>query len=300
LNVATAVYLSIRLVAFLQPQLSHAGVLMVLTAYPLALTFFLGQIQIFMAWAVCESYIALRRSEDLRGGVWLGVLSLKPQYLALIVPILLWHRRWRTLGGMAVMGTVIWGGSFAIAGPQSLLRYAEAVGSMSEFRSDWPQTMVNWRSVVLFLRPGIGDPAGNVLTALLSILMAASTIVLWRTGWKEGWVDFPAKMTTLWIATILTSYHSHAYGAAILVAPLAETWTTPSASRPFKLLLLIGAYVPTLILCTDYPVPFATRSLFSRLPPAALISVVALILMYLVLWSTLMARPRKRAVASHP
>jgi hypothetical protein len=298
LNVAATLYLSFRLFTFLRGKLSPAVLLFLLTAFPFTLTLFLGQIQILLACAVTESYIAFRRSEDLKGGLWLGVLFIKPQYLALIVPVLLWHRRWSALTGMALMALVIWGGSLAIAGPQTIGRYIQAVGSLMEFRSDWPQAMVNWRSLILQLRPGIGDPAGRTLSALLGIVTAVSAIVLWRTGWQEHRTDFPAKMTVLWVATILSSYHSHSYGAAVLAAPLAETWTTAYASRPFKWLLLSGAYLPTLVLCSNFPVSFAARSLLSRLVPAAGIMLVSLILLYVLLWSGLLVRAWRTPLTS--
>ena len=50
------------------------------TALPVVQAFVLGQPVLLLASALAESYLALRRGAEVRGGVWLGLLVLKPQY----------------------------------------------------------------------------------------------------------------------------------------------------------------------------------------------------------------------------
>ena len=71
------------------------------TTLPVLQAFLLGQPVLFLAVAMAESYLALRKGADLRGGVWLGLLVLKPQYGLLLGLFLLWKRRWRAVAGAA-------------------------------------------------------------------------------------------------------------------------------------------------------------------------------------------------------
>jgi hypothetical protein len=159
---------------------------------------------------------------------------------------------------------------------------------MLSFHSDWPQAMVNWRALILDLRPGSGERFGFVVSSFLGIVTMVSALLVWRGGWHADRSDFPAKTTLLLIATLLSSHHSHAYGATLLALPLAATLGTAYASPAFRTIVLVAAFVPTVMLCADYPIALTKTGLFARIPPAAMITSVGLIAAYLVLLRTLL------------
>ena len=76
---------------------------------------------------MAESYLALRRGADFRGGLWLGLIALKPQYGVLLGAFLLWKRRWYAVAGAAIGAGLVVGVSALLAGPGVLLDYANGV-----------------------------------------------------------------------------------------------------------------------------------------------------------------------------
>ena len=73
----------------------------VLSSFPVAFSIYLGQVQVLLAVALAECYLALRAGKDLRAGLWLSVLLIKPQYALLLGVLLLVKRRWAAVAGAA-------------------------------------------------------------------------------------------------------------------------------------------------------------------------------------------------------
>src|SRR6202022_1863311 len=91
------------------------------TTLPVLQTFLLGQPVLFLASAVAESYLALRRGADFRGGLWLGLLAIKPQYGLLLGAFLILKRRWRAVAGAALGGALVVVASAFVGGGGSVL-----------------------------------------------------------------------------------------------------------------------------------------------------------------------------------
>src|SRR5207248_1929783 len=128
------------------------------------------------------------RGADLRGGLWLGLLALKPQYGLLLGLFVLWKRRWLAVAGAAMGVAVVIGASVIIGGPTSLLDYQAAVSAMGEIRDPYadPAEMVNWRALIVNLRPAIGNTSGVLLFLTLSVLTVA--VIAWaaRGPWRPN------------------------------------------------------------------------------------------------------------------
>jgi len=283
LNVIAAVYLGLRCASLVRGISRLLVVLLVMAAYPVTLTLFLGQIQVWLACVVAEAYVALRTSRDLAAGLWLGLLIIKPQYLMLLVPLALWKRRWQLIYGIAISAAAIWIGSAVAVGLESLRAYPQAFSVMLGFHSDWPQAMINWRGLLLNVRPETGERSGFAVTLLLGLATSVPALMVWRSGWHADRADFPAKLTLLFIATLLTIHQSHGYGAAVLTVLIMAAWVTPYASPLLRSIILIGAFFPTLILTTNFPVSFVDIRLFARIRPATVVTAVSLVASYLIL-----------------
>ena len=102
-----ALALSWRAASFFpaERRLLAGGLVLVSTAVVLSVWF--GQPQLFLAVAFGEAFVAFRKGRDLTAGLWLAIILFKPQYLALMLPILLWKRRWSALAGIVAGGLVI-------------------------------------------------------------------------------------------------------------------------------------------------------------------------------------------------
>ncbi len=231
--------------------------LLFLGSYPVVLNLHVGQIQILLAGVVTECYLALRTGQDFRAGVWLGCLLVKPHYGLLLGLLLLWKCRWKTVFGVAVSGSVLLVGSLLAGGLDTLLAYPQAFSDMVQFRGDSPLVMLNWRSIILDWYPSIYWRSGIILTVCLAIATTLCVGWVWRGPWNASAVDFPAKMLLTLLATIMVLYHSHPYGATLLVMPLAAVVLSERASRIRQGLVCAGAVVPTIIFTHGHQAPLS-------------------------------------------
>jgi hypothetical protein len=221
--------------------------LIVLTTLPVLQTFLLGQPVLFLASALAESYVALRRGADFSGGVWLGMLALKPQYGLLLGLFLLWKRRWHAVAGAALGVALIIGGSVVVAGPAAILEYANAVSAMGAIRDPYavPAEMVNWRAVIVNARPAIGNTSGVLLFLALSGLTVLATAFATRGQWRPATPALDMQLAAVVLATFLVSYHSHMHGLVLLTVPLAALWRASAKAASVRLSMLAFVFLPT-------------------------------------------------------
>ena len=231
--------------------------LLFLGSYPVILNLHVGQIQIVLAWAITECYLALRAGNDFRAGLWLGCVLLKPHYGLLIGPLLLWKCRWRAVWGVVTTGSAILSGSILVGGMSTILSYPQAFTDMVQFRGDSPIVMVNWRSVVLDLYPSIYWRSGIILTVILGIATIVCVAWIWRGSWSASAADFPVKMLLTLLATIIVNYHSHPYGAAILVMPLVAVLFSQETTPLDRSIVALGAFVPSIIFTNGHFEPLS-------------------------------------------
>jgi len=222
--------------------------LIFLTTLPVLQAFLLGQPVLFLASALAESYLALRRGADFRGGAWLGLLALKPQYGLILGAFLLWKRRWWAVAGAVLGVAVVVGGSVLVAGPGALLDYASAVSAMGAFRDPYavPAEMINWRSVIVNARPAIGNTSGVVLFVALSGLTLLGTAWATRGAWRAHTATLDLQLGAVIVATFLVSYHSHMHGLVLLAVPLAGLWRVARTAAWLRLAILGLVFLPTL------------------------------------------------------
>jgi glycosyl transferase family 87 len=227
INAVAALVLSWRAASFFPPErrLLSGGLVLVSTAVMFSLWF--GQPQLFLALAFGEAFIAFRKGRDMTAGLWLALIVFKPQYLVLIVPIMLWKRRWKAFAGFVAGGLVILVASILVAGPAtfgsyigSLIASATASGG-ALLTAVSPYVMVNWRALVLALPLDLPDAARVAITLVLSGLTVLAVVIAWRGPWLPSGPRFAGQMTLLGIGTIVTAWHSHIHGVAMIAVPLA-------------------------------------------------------------------------------
>jgi Glycosyltransferase family 87 len=223
-----------------------------LTSLPVLQALLLGQPVLFLASALAESYIALRRGADLRGGLWLGLLALKPQYGLLLGAFLLWKRRWGAVAGAIVTVAAVVVASAAVAGPGAVLDYATGVSAMGDFRDPYaaPAEMVNWRALIVNARPSIGNTSGVLLFLILSLLTLAALAWATRGAWRPGTRRLDWQLGSVAVATFLVSYHSHMHGLVLLAVPLAALWRASETTPLLRMAVLAQVFLPTLALVT--------------------------------------------------
>lgn len=263
INLLALIYLAWRIVQ-LFPGVKQTWVtLTLLVSFPVAVSLIVSQPQLLLACAIAECYRSLRGERDFYAGLWLALLLFKPQYGILIGLLLIWKRRWAAIAGVIVGGIVVVGGSVLVAGVPTLMEYPTAFTDMAKFRALDAAHMINWRSLVLELRPGIGEREGMMLTQILAFITVFFTALAWRGTWLPRDSRFPARFTLLLLATLLANHHSFNYGAVILILPLAALLAEGQHDLFTGLSVIAGVVLPTLsfTLVKFGDVPWASRIL---------------------------------------
>ncbi len=219
--------------------------------FPLAFSLYAGQPSGILLFGLAQVYRSLQHEQDFRAGLWLGVLLLKPQYAFGLVLVLLLKRRWPALSGVALAGVLLAVVSLALVGIQGLLAYRAMLSSVAGFRSApagiAPNIMISWRSFLLNLLPGLTDRTGLLLTLVCSVLTVLCIPILWRGQWQPRRADFATRFLGTMIVTLLAAYHSHIYGASLLLVPGAYL-AISDARGPLRRTLFLGLLAPPFLL----------------------------------------------------
>ena len=253
LNIAAAAYLTWRVAQRFPRGQQFWIALLLWNSLALWSALVSGQIQVLLACAFAESYLALRAGHDASASFWLGWLLVKPQYGVLLGLVLVWKRRWRVVVGVVGVGLLLLGSSLLVAGLPALIafmttaqRYVDFSGTLDPYVA--PQLMLNWRALVLYGLRTLGDEPRLWLTLVLSLGTTLGALALWRGPWRPTEPNFPAKMTVLMLATILTAYHSHSYGPLLLLMPLADLLVEWRPAWLTRLVIVAAAVGPMLMI----------------------------------------------------
>jgi hypothetical protein len=247
-SLLAALFLAYRVWQFL-PELGRVGaVAAVLAAVPVAWGLFMGQPAVLLAIPVSEMLISFKAGRDFRAGLWLAVLLLKPQYALLFGVFILWKMRWRAVAGAAIGGLAIVLLGLLTGGVQSFVRFGAVLQAIGDFHDTvaGPTLMMNWRAIVLAVRPGIGEQLGLGLVAALSGLTMLAALLLFRGKWDPQSPSFGARFCVLTLGALIGSYHSHPHGAALLIVPLAAAWAAPMFQSATRFAVWGAVYVPGL------------------------------------------------------
>ena len=181
---------------------------------------------VLAAFAVGARLLAAGR--DPWAGIVLSLTLVKPQ-LAWLVPVALLVRgAWRALMGFVAGGAVLLGLSLVVTGPQSWLRWVEAVSSPL-YRTEvvGGQTAKNGtvQGLVEHLVPGSGWPA----TALWAAAFVALAVVAVRHRHRLADVPLPVLLVTaVPLTTVLMTPHAMVYDLVVVLP--AVVWLV--AERP--------------------------------------------------------------------
>ncbi|MEP6889184.1 MAG: glycosyltransferase family 87 protein [Nitrospirota bacterium] len=229
------------------PKIEQAyGTLLILVSFPLVYCLYVGQPMILMACAVAACYRSLRLGQDFTAGLWTACLLFKPNYGLVLGLLLIYKGRWRAVAGAVAGGVIVVGGSILVAGLPTVLAYPASLQEHAKFRSGSEEDMVNWLSIILDLRPGIGDFKGMLLEQFLNAVTILGVAFAWRGPWKPRAPNFPIQFTLVILATLIANHHSFNYGAVLLAVPLASALAERQLSRFSHVTVIAGIVLPTL------------------------------------------------------
>ncbi|HEX2924337.1 MAG TPA: glycosyltransferase family 87 protein [Chloroflexota bacterium] len=182
-----------------------------------------GQAYALLLLIFAIGLMALVSDRPFLGGLLFGLLVVKPQYVVLFGLLFLIKGRWRELSGMAVGGTLVAGLSLVMVGPEGLVGFVGMLRDVGGFSASsvYPESMVNWRAILIHLWPGLSDSVGSALVLALGAGTVSLALVSWRGPWRPSSAAFLLQIQALLLASIIASPHSHFHGTVLLLAPLA-------------------------------------------------------------------------------
>ncbi|MCP4250200.1 MAG: DUF2029 domain-containing protein [bacterium] len=223
----------------------------VLVYPPFFVNLSLGQNAVVTLAVLAGAWYLFNKQRDLLGGMVLGLLICKPNWLFAVGWIPLIYGRWRMLAGM-ILGAGAAGAATALclgAGPfvdyLDQFRKVANLHDLADYHLD-----VKYNALALFRKwLGIGSAASILGWTAAGVLILATWRVT-RGGWQPGKPDFHRTwacclLTALWINPHLNYYDL--LPVALVVAAAAADWKSLHRSGRLAgvaLLLLVYAAVP--------------------------------------------------------
>jgi hypothetical protein len=191
-------------------------------------------------------------TRDFRAGLWLAGLVLKPQTLILLLPGLLFSRRFKALAGFATASLSIGVASIAMAGGYGL---GDLILLMRHYLTglptNAPEAMMNWRALAINLGSFLPSPLAWGLAMAGLALTVLVALPWWFRRVDTSSPRFGLVVFGTYAATCAATWHSHMHMILPLI-PLvlflyarkqmpwwvAYTWLLgPSTIFPLVLLL---------------------------------------------------------------
>jgi len=277
-------------------RLSLQALIMVLVSIPVFRNFIHGQVNLLLLLAMGEFARALMARKDVKAGLWLSGLMIKPQVLVLLVPFMLIQKKWKVLRSFLIAVVLMLGVSYLVVGWGGVIGFRDSILTAAKGGgSSHYELMVNWRAVSYFIAQFSGLGLGRIVLIIGSLVTMAMTLIAFR---KKIEVDSPLFMVALLgvtAATTLVTYHIHTHSAMILIplllylnmngtlsGKLLNFWfLTPSVFNFLQ--FMVGALVVLSIL----PFNFAY---FANFPNGLVLFVLNLILLG---WAITQARTKE-------
>jgi hypothetical protein len=247
----------------------------VLAFLPLLYALQIGQFSIAMTLALVGFWRAFADGRDARAGLWLLVLTVKPQLLPVPLLLMLASRRPRILGWLCLWGAPPALAASLVLGPRVWLDYPAYARRLEGFVAGGSHDhMLNLRGLLTRLA-GPGHDAPIFAASALAFAVACLAVyVLFRRAARRG--PIVAGVFGAGLALELpVNLHLHLQDALVWVVPLAIASAEPradgGAARGFQLFALSW---PLVFVLTS-AVETATGRLLPVPPPLVLAAILA-------------------------
>jgi hypothetical protein len=218
-----------------------------LAFFPIAYALMQGQDTILLVALYCLAYAALRRGQNLRAGIFLGLGLFKFHLVLPFIFILLLRRRWRVLLGTFLSGCLELLVSWGLVGWREILYYPRFVLEINRQLHRGvivPENMPNLRGLLSGWPPF--NPAGigiQLVVALVSLVLLVWASRLWDPAATDDIRTWNRGFSIAMVATFLAGYHSYSYEMSIMLLPLLITldqMLEPGARRDRTLQVTLG------------------------------------------------------------
>jgi len=216
-----------------------------------------GQDHILILLAYVLAYLNLKKGNEVAAGCFLGLGLIRFQ---LTIPLLLFFfvaRRWKVIGGAAMVALLIAATSFAIVGLGLITKYPFICGFLVGLHD--PHTvdhMPTVRGLLTMIFPG--SPHLVIAMAVLSLAILAWGLLIWARGrWNPTSPSFDLLFALAVVISLVIDYHAFIYELAAIVLP--SLLVLRQIPRSSMLLWLMAA--------ATFIITFAGKGLFCLLVP---------------------------------
>jgi hypothetical protein len=223
-----------------------------LTSLPFIVNLEQGQSSGVVMLAFAVGIGLLKKERDLPAGLALGLLVLKVQWLPLLVLVLLWKRRWKTLAGMTGSGGALMLLSVAVAGTGWIPDYLHLLGRAQQYARELLLDPWYSHSFPGGLTALIGRGTDDIVRTanlMLTVVLAGLLLFVWRGKWEPKDSKWDGLVAVTLLAAFFTNLQLNTHDLSLLVLPgalgMAYLAGFRSSLRSTWLVVLWGLYVAT-------------------------------------------------------
>jgi Glycosyltransferase family 87 len=208
----------------------------------------------FFLWSL--AFALSKRDRHYGSGLILGFLSYRPQYLTVLLPLLLIRRMWTVILGVATSCSLLFvvGGLMYSFG--SYWGFIESIAEQSRRIVTLTQPVSHYITLYGFFRELLPHYGAVGFTIASAIPLIYWTLKIWRNVPSEHSPAFDPKWASLMTSTLLLMHHGFVYDLLILTVPILLIY-------PYRS-LLPAYYKPVLI--TVYFMPYIFLMFPGKLP----------------------------------
>lgn len=241
------------------PVVERRALICVTLALPMLLrSFFLGTLSLFVTVMFLRFYVALKTTHHEQGGLWLALVSVKPQLLPVPALMLLVGRHWRVLLAAAAVGLLI----VSVVGfGVGWLRWGEFVAVLSRSASAgntlgiYPEAMYNLKGTLVLLFPGWPESTINRISWSAFLVSLLFVVGLWRRGFHPQSSDFELRLAITFLLGMLFAPHFNPQDGLLWLLP--ALWAhvyLRQQSRPRDVFGILMLLVPVIFLISEFSI----------------------------------------------
>jgi hypothetical protein len=199
-----------------------ALLLAALTSFPFIVNLEQGQSSGVVMLAFALGIGLLKNGRDLPAGLAFGLLLLKIQWLPILVLVLLWKRRWRTLAGITAAASALALVSRAVAGAGWIPDYLQLLGRAQQHARELLLDPWYSHSFPGGLTALIGrgtDDIVRVANLVVTVGLVALLFFIWRGRWEPSTRRWDGLMSATLLVAFFTNLQLNTHDLSLLVLP---------------------------------------------------------------------------------
>lgn len=208
-----------------------------------------------LLWTV--AFILMKQRQLFWAAFVMGFLSYRAQYLMLILPLMLVHRMWSGIFGIAtscLLLFVLGGLAFSF---NSYWDYIDAVLFQSRRIVTLQQPLSHYVTLYGFFRALLPHSGAVALTIASALPLIYWLLKSWRNPWLVQSKVFDLRWALLIVATMLLMHHGFVYDLLLLSLAILLLYPYRLLLPPYyKVVLVVLYFIPYILLIFPGKIPF--------------------------------------------